>query len=35
MHSPEYCETSTSISALIDMSSTELRNPLIQLRHAN
>ena len=35
MHSLEYCEPSTSISALIDMSSTELRNPLIQLRHAN
>jgi len=35
MHSPEYRETSTFISGLIDMSSTELRNPLILLRHAN
>jgi len=35
MHFPEYCETNTFISALIDMSSIELRNPLIPLRHAN
>jgi hypothetical protein len=35
LHSPEYCKTSTFISALTDVSSTELRNPLILLRHAN
>jgi len=35
LHSPECCKTSTFISALIDVRSTELRNPLILLGYAN